>query len=530
MAHKSSNGFNEVGAITDPQPEVQPHRAGSSATSRAGRITRTVLIVGAVACSALTLIAVPIPWMWESMRVLGVGVVLLFLLVWSFRSPMARSKTAFFIWGMVLASECIFFRSGDETANALAFQGQFPTAAYGEVLTCVLCLVTVMFLWAPVRRYLGRLFTGDYKWLTFFAIVCVASCVYAPRSAYGLAWSIKLCLVALLLALCSTQVHDFRDTVCFLRFTFWGYTLVVLLPVILGLLSDSPFDDEGRMSPIVSPDALGPNAGAVFLLALTLFSRVKDEGLRRSAIFVGTGAFLVMILAGSKTGILAALFAGTLFFVVRRRVGSAFGYVGIAILLLCVLALSTPLGSYFSNYADSGAAGSFSGRTLLWSAVIPAIRQKPILGHGYLASTFVEFQVNAVRWAAPHLHNGFIEVLYNNGLIGLVPIIMINVVIVKNLIRVLRRAPSDGAIYRLAAGCLAVWAHLFINGFFNASFGGKARPPFMLLIGLVLVSNKLLEFVPLPQRTAAYTTLKAEPVTSGDLLPAAPTMNINGWR
>ena len=37
--------------------------------------TRTVLIVGAVACSALTLIAVPIPWMWESMRVLGVGAV-----------------------------------------------------------------------------------------------------------------------------------------------------------------------------------------------------------------------------------------------------------------------------------------------------------------------------------------------------------------------------------------------------------------------------------------------------------------------
>lgn len=529
MGHKSSTWLNGVGAIAG-QTGAEPHGGAPSSTSRSGRIARTVLIVGAAAASAIILMAVPLPWMWESIRVLGVGVVLLFLLVWSFRSPMAQSKTAFFIWGLVLVSECIFYRAGDETANALAFEGRFPTAAYGEVLCSVLCLVAVMFLWAPVRQYLGRLFTGDYKWLTFFAIVCVASCVYAPRSAYGLAWSIKLCVVALLLVLCSTQVHDLRDTVSFLRFSFWGYALVVLVPVVLGLLSESPFDEDGRMSPIVSPDALGPNAGAVFLLALTLYSRVKDEGLRKSAIFVGTGAFVVMILAGSKTGILAALFAGALFFVVRRRVGSAFGYVGIAVLLLIVLALSTPLGSYFTHYAESGDAGSFSGRTLLWNAVMPAIRQKPILGHGYLASTFVEFQVNAVRWAAPHLHNGFIEVLYNNGLIGLIPIVMINVVIVKNLFRILRRAPSDGAIYRLAAGCLAVWAHLFINGLFNASFGGKARPPFMLLVGLVLVSQKLLEFVPLPQRTAAYTTLKTEPVTSGDLLPGAPTMNIHGWK
>ena len=137
---------------------------------------------------------------------------------------------------------------------------------------------------------------------------------------------------------------------------------------------------------------------------------------------------------------------------------------------------------------------------------MPAIQQKPILGHGYLASTFVEFQVNAVQWAASHLHNGFVEVLYNNGLIGFVLIVMVNVVIVKNLIRVLRRAPSTSAIYRVGAGCLAVYAHLLINGFFNSSFGGKARPPFMLMIALVVVSNKLLEFVSQPQPATIYTT------------------------
>lgn len=439
------------------------------------------------------------------MRVVSVGVVILFLFVWAC-FPTRRPKTAFVIWWLVLVSGCIFFRSGDLYANADAFEGKFPAAVYSEVLAWVLYLVAVLVFWVPVRQYLGRYFAGDYKWLTLFAIVCVASCAYAPRSLFGLAWAFKLSVVVLLLVLSSTQMHDFRDTVSFLRFTFWAYTLVVLLPVVLGFLSGSPFDDEGRMSTIVNPDALSADAAAVSVLALTLFSRVKDEGLRTSAILVGTAAFVVAILAGGKAGIVGGVFAGVLFLVVRRRFGSALGYFGIAILLACVLALSTPLGDYFSHYQEAGKATTLTGRTLLWSAVMPAIRQKPILGHGYLASTFVQFQVNAVNWAAPQLHNGFVEVLYNNGLLGLILIVIINFVIARNLIHVLRRAPSTGAIYRVGAGCLALYAHLLLNGLFNASFGGRVRPPFILFLSLVLVSNKLLELVPRPQRTIPYTT------------------------
>jgi len=507
MADKSSTWFSAVDVIAGPPPTAKPERLASSRTSRPGALLRTMLIVGAASvCSALVFIALPISLIWESMRVACVGVVILFLFVWAC-FPTKRPKTAFVIWWLVLVSGCIFFRQGDLTANADAFEGRFPVAVYSEVLAWVLYLVAVLVFWVPVRRHLGRYFSGDYKWLTVFAIVCVASCAYAPRTLFGLAWAFKLSVVVLLLVLCSTQIHDLRDTVSFLRFTLCAYTLVVVLPVALGVLSGSPFDDEGRMSTIVNADALSADAAAVSILALTLFSRVKHEGLRMSAVLVGTAAFVVAILAGGKAGILGGIFAGVFFLVVRRRFGSALGYVGIAILLACVLALSTPLGDYFSHYKESGQATTLTGRTLLWSAVMPAIRQKPILGHGYLASTFVQFQVNAVTWGASHLHNGFVEVLYNNGLLGFIPIVIINFVIVRNFIYVLRRAPSTGAIYRVGAGCLALYAHLLLNGLFNASFGGRVRPPFILMLSLVLVSNKLLELVPRPrpQRLTLFT-------------------------
>ena len=504
MADRSSTWFNTADVITGPRPEVQPGRAGSPARSRA-RTVRTLLTAGAVTAGCgLVLTLMPISLIWQSLRVAGVGVVILFLFVWA-RLRTGRPRTAFVIWWLVLVSGCIFYRSGDLYANVEAFEGRFPAAVYSEILAWFLYLLAMIVLWVPVRQYIGRLFRGDYKWLTLFAIICVASCAYAPRSLFALAWAFKLSVVVLVLVLSSTQIHDFRDIVSFLRLTFWGYTLVVLLPVVLGVLSGSSFDDEGRMSTIVNADALSADAAVVSVLALTLFSRVKGQGLRTSAILVGSAAFVVAILAGGKAGIVGGVFAGVLFLVLRRRFGSALGYVGIVVLVACVLLLSTPLGEYFSHYQASGQGATLTGRTLLWSAVLPAIWQRPILGHGYLASTFVQFQVNAVSWSAPHLHNGFVEVLYNNGLIGFIPILIINFVIVRNLIQVLRRAPATDAIYTVGAGCLALYAHLLLNGLFNASFGGRVRPPFILLLSLVLVSNKLLELVSARQRTTPYT-------------------------
>jgi O-antigen ligase len=491
-----------------PDLQLAPRQSIRSAATSiiTGSIGRTVLMGAFAACVGFVLSTTPTPWVLESLRVMGVGIILLFLFLSASRSTV-RLRPAFVIWWLVLVSECIFYREGDNYANAAAFEGNFPAAAYSEVVGWVLCLMALLVCWERVHRYSDRLFTGDYKWLTLFAMVCVGSCIYTPRPLFGLAWAFKLSLVVLLLMQCSIQIHDFRDTVSFLRFTFWAYTLIVCLPVVLSIVTGSLFDDEGRMSTIVSPNALSPNAGVVLLLALTLFSKRKSEGMRKWTLLLGAVACVIMILAGSKTGILGGILSGTLFYLLRRHVRSAVVYVATATVLVYVLALATPLGDYFYNYNQSYQVATFTGRTVLWSAVLPAIWQRPILGHGYLASTFMEFQTNNMPWSVPHLHNGFLEVLYNNGLIGFLLIVVINVIIPRNLYRVLRRVPPADPIYRIGAGCLALYAHLFINGLFNASFGGQARPPFMLLLSLVVVSKKLLELVPCPPADEAAEDL-----------------------
>jgi O-antigen ligase len=467
----------------------------STAIFQLGRNLVAVLVLGAVSAgTAVILTSTGSSMIWDGVRVLGIATLLGFSLAGAFRSPGHHPRAVFAIWLLLLTSQRIFFRE-DIYANEAAFEGNFPATAYAEAICWVLCFVAVVILFATAADSWRRLFTGEYRWLTFFALICLLSCAYAPRPLFGVAWVFKLALVILLLLLCSLQIRDVQDIASFLRFTFWAFAIIVLVPILLGSITGSAFDAEGRLGSLVNPDGLSGDAGTLMLLAPLSYSRSQGAGVRLTTMILGGAGFVVMIIAGGKAAIVAGILAGGLFFLVRRGVGAALGYFAAASMLAFVLAVFTPLSGYLQHYgqSDQGMA-TLSGRTLLWNAVLPAIWRAPILGHGYLASTFVAMQVNAVEWGAPHLHNAFLEVLYNNGLVGLALIIIINYVILRNLLRVLRRIPATDFIHQIAAGCLALYASFLLNGFFNASFGGRARPPFMALLALVIVGEKLAEF------------------------------------
>lgn len=484
MADKGTTWLNGSGIVT--RPEVS-----STVSSSRRDLIRTLMIAGAITiCSTAFLHLVPENWMWESLRILAVGLVLL----GSFYLPMGRPKPAFVIWFVLLIGECIFFREGDVYSNANAYAGNFPTAAYGEAVAWVMCFLAILVCSSRIRGFVSELFKGDFKWVTLFALICVASSAWAPRISLALVWGFKLTLVTVLLMACYARIKDYRDTVSFLVFTVWAYLIIILQPVLIAAMRGEMFDEEGRMSTIVSPNALSPNAAIVLLLTLTLFSNRKGEGLKNSAFFVGLAGLLIMILAGSKTGIIACVIAGTIFYILRGRLGSAFTYIAGTGVLLAILVMATPLADYAHLYEQREGAESFSGRTILWKAVMPEVVHRPILGHGYMSTEFLAFQVNAVGWAAPHVHNGFLEAAYNTGAIGFFFMMAILYVIPKNLYRVLKLVSKEDPLYRVTAGSFALYAFLVINGFFTSSFGGKCASPFMVLMGLVIVSMKLREY------------------------------------
>jgi O-antigen ligase len=448
------------------------------------------LLVATLAALSFLLLAARPPWLFSGVTftVIACGgflFALLFVVSAADRSQgldLAKSylRLALIVWWALLISEEVFSRF---TPEAESFAGHFSEAAYGEAAFWAVAFLALLLMLRP--QYLRQAFSGSNKWLVLFALLCLISAPFSPTPLYSLAWAFKLFLVVLLLLLCSATIDDLDDIESFFWSAFWGFVILSVVPAVRAFVNPSGAFENGRLWG--SPNDLSLCAGTLVVLALILNSLRKRTWL---AGFVIVGA-TVMIMSGGKAGIAAGIASVTLFFVLQKRVAAGFGWLLGVLVLGGIILSATPLATHFTTYQEQGQLSTITGRTDLWKAIWPEIRQHPIVGHGYLSSRFVSQEME-MPWAETgHMHNGFLEALYNNGLVGLIILVGIHLIIVKNLWRALK-GPPDRNAHLLAAGSSAIYVNLLINGLFNATFGGRASAPFMLLLGLLVVSEALL--------------------------------------
>ena len=387
------------------------------------------------------------------------------------------------LWFVVL-SEQLFIHRFNSTASAS--RGSFGVEAFQEVAAWVLsaCVLLVMTFVRP--QYLRELFSGSFKWVSLFALLAVASVPLSPSPSYSLAWAFKLVLTVALLIACASSMEGNGDLISFFYTFLAAFFALVSLRLGQALLAPESLFQGGRLNEVASPTGLSTLAGILFLLSITLFS------IRRRGWLLFTAGFgiVVMLLAGGKAGIVAGVFSAMLYFVLQKRVRYALGMLVIFAVIGAVLLATTPLAKYFEDYGRSGETSTITGRTDLWTAVWPEILKKPIAGHGFVASRFLALDATVNGWEPPHTHNSFIEPLYNNGIPGLLLVLMMNFIIVRNLYAIVKN-PRDGEAFYLASGGFAIYACLFVNGMFKVIFGGTPDSCFTLFLALFVVSVKL---------------------------------------
>jgi O-antigen ligase len=386
------------------------------------------------------------------------------------------------IWWVILVSEAVFDRTGDSTQ---AYLSRFSVQAYGEGIVWMLAFLTLVVLSLQQPHYLRHLFSGSYKWITLFAVVCLASVSYSTGKTYAGAWAFKLLVVVLLLHLGASMLGSVSDIVTFLKVTLWGFFVLTIVPAVQAFSDpSSAFEGVGgRLN--ASPDALTLTAALLLLLSVILYSLER----RKTMILTGLLASAVMLMSLGKSGILASVFSVLLFFLLQKQVARSMAVLlGIGAVAFVVLSV-TPVAGHLQSYQG---AATLTGRTVIWAQGISAMRQNWLFGHGYL-STYFSFY--------GHLHNGFLEVAYNNGSVGLGILLMIHFMILRNVFLSIRNAaalraerPRDqesSRAYILAVGSLALYANLTLNGLFNATFGGRARSPFMLFLAVFVMVDLL---------------------------------------
>jgi O-antigen ligase len=417
--------------------------------------------------------------------------VALFVVLSRTRAQSSDPRKSFFMIAVtiswfVLVSEQLFYHPLNTLGHAV--QGNFGTQAYQEAASWVFSLFLLAAMSIMHPQYLRRMFSGCYKWASIFAILALASVPLSPSRAYSFAWALKLVTVVLLLAACLATDRSVDGIKSFYRAMLWGFVVLAVIPLLRILtLPDTAFsqfsDVGGRLA--VSTNGYSTTCGILILMSLMLFALQRRFWL---ILFAVTGVTM-MILSGGKAGIVSGIVSIVLYFLFQKRIVASIAVLlGIAI-LGSLLLVATPLGRYFSNYERSGEASTLTGRTDLWQETLPEIKQHLVLGHGYVASKFLSAEMDT-PFEAPHLHNGFLEVLYNNGLPGLLLILLMHFSILKNLAAVSRR-PSSREFHLLAVGSLAIYFDILFTGQFNVSFGGHLNSPFIVFLALILIGENL---------------------------------------
>jgi O-antigen ligase len=419
----------------------------------------------------------------QAIEIMVAGVCI-FALLWIVMALSGTSRSrnlVFALWWVLLSSEA-FFSYMTEDAEG----GQVTTGAYSEVMIWVFILFAFFLYSMRNPQYLKEIFKGSYKWVALFGVVCFVSCAYAEQPFFSLGWIIKLLLAIALLAACNHEIKNSGDLRAFLMVSQWAFAFLLFMP-LLRLISDPAVLATGRLFDVgTAPTMLAADAGILVLLSLAL----SQPGRRVWPLLFATFGMLVMILAAGKAGFVACVFSGLIFFVWQGKFKSAMWFLlGLVAAGAVLMVLSPGLASYITSYLGTDQAGTVTGRTDVWSAGWQLIKERLFFGRGFMSSRFLAYKIS-VSWQPGHLHNGFLEVWYNNGLVGLFIVVMMHAVIIRNLILVMRKVSLP-----MAAGCFAVYLNILINGMVSRAFGSRPDATFTMLFALVFVSERLLQEV-----------------------------------
>jgi O-antigen ligase len=463
-------------------------------------------VVTAATLLSVTLFALGVMWFWPAglmngdtiilMSVVMISLAILFAGLAVCRSTQADTdgtilRLSLLIWFVLLFAEGLFDRQGDEVDT---YKGLITNQAYGEAIVWVVASAILLLVLVPHLGYLRQLFSNHYKWATIYFLVCVVSIAYTPDKTYALAWCFKLGLVVTLLGVCIPTVSNVSKAILFLRISLWGVLIFTFLPLLIAM-SDPEGVFSGAGGRLIDPTLVSQKGAFILLLAQILYSLQRKKHL----LWIGALGAALMVLAFGKTAIVAGALCAGLLYTLQGKGKSAIRLaIGLIVLTAIVFAAVPQVSQYASSYHGGD---TLSGRTAVWQMAIPRIARRPIQGYGYLSSRFIWLSERGHAAEFAHLHNSFLDVAYNVGLMGLVPMLLMHLGIVKNLRNAMRRARASSSgrdsderrssrtLYLVASGFLALYLNLLINGMLTTVFGGRATFLFMSFLAVLAMSE-----------------------------------------
>jgi len=291
---------------------------------------------------------------------------------------------------------------------------------------------------ASVVRKIGSTvrIRGSLGWLILFFFSWAAiSAIWSDNMNLTLRRLGALILISLG-ALALAERFSLRSIIRFILFAC-GLTLLMSLGAEIFLRTFRPLDEAYRFAGLMHPNSQGQNC-AVLLLAL-LVSVNLTKGKRPLYLIAAAFVIVFLIMTKSRTALGSALVGIALFYALtakRKRlimVSVAAVFCG---LCLAYILFGDQMSALAQSSVSLGRADSdlytLTGRTYVWSECIREVSKHPLIGYGYggfwspdRLYAFIESQGLASA------HSGYLEVVLDLGLVGLLIYVLIFLMAVK---------------------------------------------------------------------------------------------------
>jgi O-antigen ligase len=281
--------------------------------------------------------------------------------------------------------------------------------------------------------------------------------------------------------------------------------LVVLAVLALGLVPGLATDESsvsGRFrGPFMNANGMGLATALVAPWAL-VFAWSRVGGARLLGYATVAGLVVLGFLSGSRTGFggLVVALATTAFLRQPSRFVLVVGFLGFALSLLAVSGGGDlEVEQRTSHLVRQESIAKLSGRAERWEEGIRRFSQRPLLGHGYLASRDVELGVGrdasggaAIenRARGTNYHSQHVETLVDLGLPGEGLLLALLVAVGRRLRRLSRDAPDPRA--RAAGGAMfGTFLAVAVDSFFHNWLLTPGSPYALLFWSLTAVAFRL---------------------------------------
>jgi O-antigen ligase len=216
--------------------------------------------------------------------------------------------------------------------------------------------------------------------------------------------------------------------------------------------------------------------GAAFWALIAARAMLKDKRLQLGMLVTALVVLYAQSLTGGRAGWVTTGAIGLIVGVLRwRKVLLAMPAVVVIVVMFMPGVVQRILDGFnFSEYGTTtiDQYEASAGRTAIWPIVIEKIRKEPLIGYGRQAmwrTGTVTYLFTVMNEDFGHPHNAYLEWLFDNGIIGFVPVILFYLVILFHAFRLFLDRRS--AICSAAGGvaCVLVLA-LLVAGMSSQSF------------------------------------------------------------